>query len=155
MFLWVNMGRLLPLLPRATLWDSEAALYDELVASVKVVLTPGASQHHPEPGWFRICYAFVSPTALSVALDRVEFFIGQLFGKSLENEAERLHKLAADLNQAGHFQESKLAYGDFQVAVPTTLILSLKSFRSMFVIFTRASQRPVVMKYSIRFKVRT
>jgi len=58
-------------------WRREAAVYDGLVAA-GVVLTPGSSQHHGEPGWFRTCFAFVGPTGLAAALDRIEAFAAKL-----------------------------------------------------------------------------
>ena len=40
----------------------------------QVVLTPGSSQHAAEPGWFRFCFAFVPPSALNAALDKIEVY---------------------------------------------------------------------------------
>ncbi|KAH8051547.1 1-aminocyclopropane-1-carboxylate synthase [Aureococcus anophagefferens] len=56
MFLWCDFSSLLPLIigdgkrraySRAALFEAEAALYDALLNELRVVLTPGASQHAP------------------------------------------------------------------------------------------------------------
>lgn len=89
MFMWCNFQALLSLLKvsgrpcLATIdvedsWALERALYEDLLESENVVLTPGSSQHATEPGWFRICYAYVPPKVLSVALNKLESYAGEL-----------------------------------------------------------------------------
>mmetsp|Transcript_62404 Transcript_62404/g.122567 ORF Transcript_62404/g.122567 Transcript_62404/m.122567 type:complete len:521 (+) Transcript_62404:134-1696(+) len=82
MFVWADFRPLLPLVRHK---DSEgagaleSALYEALLAKPwGLCLTPGMSQHAKEAGFFRICYAFVSPAVLSVALDKIEAFVKQL-----------------------------------------------------------------------------
>ena len=57
------------------IFAAEARLYDLFVADLKVVLTPGDAQHAPEPGWFRICFAFVEAPVLAVALGRLAAYV--------------------------------------------------------------------------------
>lgn len=37
----------------------------------RIVLTPGESQRDTTPGMFRICYAWVSPEVLEIAMERL------------------------------------------------------------------------------------
>ena len=90
MFLWCDFSSLLPLIigdgkrraySRDALFEAEAALYDALLNELRVVLTPGASQHAPEPGFFRICFAFVERDVLLVALAKFEAWVGRKRGE--------------------------------------------------------------------------
>ena len=58
----------------AAAFTVEAAVYDGLCAA-KCVLTPGSSQHHGEPGWFRICYAFVERGVLDAVLAAIQSWV--------------------------------------------------------------------------------
>jgi DNA-binding transcriptional MocR family regulator len=57
---------------------AENALYEALQVHCRMVLTPGASQHAQEPGFFRFCFAFVGPEALEVALAKFEVYVAKL-----------------------------------------------------------------------------
>ena len=90
MFLWCDFSSLLPLIigdgkrraySRDALFEAEASLYDALLNELRVVLTPGASQHAPEPGFFRICFAFVERDVLLVALAKFEAWVGRKRGE--------------------------------------------------------------------------
>jgi len=72
MFIWFDLSQLL----LSTTFSSDIDIYNALIAEQSIVLTPGSSQHGP-PGtaWFRICYAYVQPDILTVALDRLTAFI--------------------------------------------------------------------------------
>jgi len=69
MFIWVDLGEF------AATWEDEAELYDGLWKQAKIILTPGSSQHADRPGWFRICYAFVPPATLELALGRLSKYL--------------------------------------------------------------------------------
>lgn len=55
-------------------FEAERALFQRL-ADIGVVLTPGESCHNDEPGWFRMCYAWVTPKAIDEAFTRIKKFI--------------------------------------------------------------------------------
>lgn len=56
---------------------AERAAVQELFDVHGIVLTPGLAQHASEPGWFRLCYAFVEPAVLQVGLDRLSAFVSK------------------------------------------------------------------------------
>mmetsp|Transcript_31210 Transcript_31210/g.37141 ORF Transcript_31210/g.37141 Transcript_31210/m.37141 type:complete len:244 (-) Transcript_31210:5-736(-) len=43
-----------------------------------VVLTPGESMRDSRPGWFRICYAWVTPEVLELAMERISRLVLQV-----------------------------------------------------------------------------
>jgi hypothetical protein len=57
-------------LPAAT-WEGEAQLWKSLCKTSKVILTPGESCHAREPGFFRLCFAWMPPEAVEVAVGRL------------------------------------------------------------------------------------
>ncbi len=54
LFLWADLRRFLP---EAT-FAGERALFERLLHGHRLNITPGGACHSPEPGWFRICYAY-------------------------------------------------------------------------------------------------
>jgi len=60
---------------RASTWEAEKELWDSIAEESKVLLTPGFDMHFPEPGFFRVCYAWVPPSALGVAVQRIKEII--------------------------------------------------------------------------------
>ena len=102
MFIWIDLSTLLPLVlraelraqgraheaekidrsgtgvPAAELFRAEALLYDRLRTELRVVITPGDSQHSIAPGWFRICFAFVPKAVLATALEKLRCWIATL-----------------------------------------------------------------------------
>jgi 1-aminocyclopropane-1-carboxylate synthase len=70
MFTWIDLRAAFG--GRSGTWEDEDALWRRLVAPpCRVVLTPGAACHAAEPGFFRLCWAWTSPDALPVAIDRI------------------------------------------------------------------------------------
>lgn len=67
MFVWVDLRHLL-------LGDSELALFRALYDEAGLILTPGESQRHGESGFFRLCFAWVPPATLTVAMERLVGF---------------------------------------------------------------------------------
>jgi 1-aminocyclopropane-1-carboxylate synthase len=67
MFVWVDLRRWL----RGEGWPAEAALWETLCDDCKVILTPGRACHAAEPGFFRLCFAWVPQEALEAAVARV------------------------------------------------------------------------------------
>jgi 1-aminocyclopropane-1-carboxylate synthase len=52
-------------------WEAERALWRALVRDARVVVTPGEACHAPEPGFFRVCWAWMPRDALPVAVGRI------------------------------------------------------------------------------------
>ncbi|GLI59990.1 hypothetical protein VaNZ11_002049 [Volvox africanus] len=74
MFCWVDLRRWLP----DPSWAGEAALWEEMCRECRVLLTPGEQCHAAEPGFFRICWAWVPGDALPEAVQRlVKHFEGR------------------------------------------------------------------------------
>jgi 1-aminocyclopropane-1-carboxylate synthase len=66
-FVYVDFSSLLPIKS----FEGEAMLHDIIVRFARIVLSPGQSQRDSRPGMFRICYAWVSPDALIVGMERL------------------------------------------------------------------------------------
>lgn len=62
-------------LPEPT-WEAELALWQRICNDAKVVLTPGKDCHAAEPGFFRLCFAWMPPEALPEAVRRLERVLG-------------------------------------------------------------------------------
>jgi aspartate/methionine/tyrosine aminotransferase len=73
MFVYVDFSSLLP--QKTFEWEAKLS---ELLFEVRVVLTPGESQHDTTPGMFRICYAWVSPDVLEIAMERLSRLVAKL-----------------------------------------------------------------------------
>lgn len=73
MFIYVDFS---PLLPQKT-FAFERKL-SELMFEVRVVLTPGESQNDTTPGMFRICYAWVEPETLEIAMERLSKLVAKV-----------------------------------------------------------------------------
>ena len=66
-FLWADFSSLLPEMS----WEGEEALVS-MFFEEKVVMTPGQSTRAKKPGMFRICYAWVGPEVLQIAMGRIK-----------------------------------------------------------------------------------
>lgn len=73
-FVYVDFSSLLP--EKTFAW--EARLSHLMFEYARVVLTPGQSQRDPRPGMFRICYAWVLPEVLEVALERLSRLVAKI-----------------------------------------------------------------------------
>ncbi|GAB4823287.1 hypothetical protein N2152v2_010333 [Parachlorella kessleri] len=67
MFVWVDLRQWLP----SPTWEGEEQLWSDLCNKSKVMFTPGQPCHAQEPGFFRLCFAWMPPQALSVAVQRL------------------------------------------------------------------------------------
>jgi 1-aminocyclopropane-1-carboxylate synthase len=52
-------------------WAAERALWRALVRDARVLVTPGEACHAPEPGYFRVCWAWMPREALPIAVRRI------------------------------------------------------------------------------------
>ncbi|KAG6484702.1 1-aminocyclopropane-1-carboxylate synthase 3-like [Zingiber officinale] len=72
LFCWVDMRHLLS----AVTFEGEMELWKKIVYKVGLNISPGSSCHCDEPGWFRLCFANMSEDTLSLALSRLQTFVG-------------------------------------------------------------------------------
>ena len=81
MFVWVDLRTFLPPQPEpgVNVWAWEEELFEALMDQAKVLLTPGHAQGASEPGWFRLCFAWVPKETLIVGLKRMRRV---LYGRS-------------------------------------------------------------------------
>ena len=63
---------------RAGTWEAEKELWDRIAEEGKVLLTPGFDMHFKEPGFFRVCYAWVPPGSLPLAVSRIKGILDQV-----------------------------------------------------------------------------
>lgn len=65
------------LLPEQTP-EGEARFSALLLDAARIIMTPGQAQHDRKPGMFRICYCFVTPEVLEMALSRLDKIVGKI-----------------------------------------------------------------------------
>lgn len=56
---------------REASWEGERALWQEVCDTCRIVLTPGKDCHAAEPGFFRLCYAWMPLESLPLAVARI------------------------------------------------------------------------------------
>lgn len=74
LFVYVDFSSLLP---EQTI-DGESKFASLIQRVARVVMTPGQSQKDSKPGMFRLCYAWVSPEVLSIAMERLSYVVLQI-----------------------------------------------------------------------------
>lgn len=72
MFVWLDLKAWL----KDQTWEAEWELFSKMAEEALVVLTPGKDCHAEEPGYFRLCFACMPREALTVAVERMERFLG-------------------------------------------------------------------------------
>eukprot|EP00581_Thalassiosira_minuscula_P013756 CAMPEP_0183728716 /NCGR_PEP_ID=MMETSP0737-20130205/28727_1 /TAXON_ID=385413 /ORGANISM="Thalassiosira miniscula, Strain CCMP1093" /LENGTH=468 /DNA_ID=CAMNT_0025960729 /DNA_START=76 /DNA_END=1478 /DNA_ORIENTATION=- len=65
------------LLPEQTA-EGEARFSQLLLDAARIIMTPGLAQHDRKPGMFRICYCFVNPEVLEMAMQRLDKIVGKI-----------------------------------------------------------------------------
>lgn len=65
------------LLPDQTA-EGEARFSSLLLDAARIIMTPGQAQHDLKPGMYRICYAFVTPELLEMAMQRLDKLVGRI-----------------------------------------------------------------------------
>ncbi|XVE95082.1 hypothetical protein REPUB_Repub02eG0065500 [Reevesia pubescens] len=71
LFCWVDMRHLLS----SNTFEAETELWKKILCEVGLNISPGASCHCTEPGWFRVCFANMSQGTLQVAMRRMKDFV--------------------------------------------------------------------------------
>ncbi|KAL3680535.1 hypothetical protein R1sor_023491 [Riccia sorocarpa] len=69
-YCWVNIGQTVGVTSK----EQEHNLWRKLLYEVGVNVTLGSACQCTEPGWFRLCFAFVDDKTMAVALDRIKKF---------------------------------------------------------------------------------
>jgi 1-aminocyclopropane-1-carboxylate synthase len=72
-FVYVDFSSLLP--EKTFEWEEKLS---NLMFQVGVVLTPGESLRDTTPGMFRICYAWVQPETLEIAMERLSRLVAKI-----------------------------------------------------------------------------
>lgn len=70
-FVWIDLTAYLS----HASWEGEKQLWESICENCKVILTPGESCHASKPGFFRLCFAWVPPEALSLAIQRIHKYL--------------------------------------------------------------------------------
>ncbi|KAK6158281.1 hypothetical protein DH2020_005595 [Rehmannia glutinosa] len=78
LYCWMDLRRLL----KGPTFESEIELWRMIINDVKINVSPGASFHCSEPGWFRVCFANMDDETVMVALNRIHKFVIQTKGSS-------------------------------------------------------------------------
>lgn len=73
-FVYIDLSSLLP----EKTFEGEARLCNVITEYARIVLTPGESQRERTPGMFRLCYAWVSPQVLEIAMERLSKLVGKI-----------------------------------------------------------------------------
>ncbi|XP_045815156.1 1-aminocyclopropane-1-carboxylate synthase 3-like [Trifolium pratense] len=77
LFCWVDMRNLLS----SNTFEAEMELWKKILYNVKLNISPGASCHCTEPGWFRVCFANMSEDTLNLAMKRLKDFVANNNGE--------------------------------------------------------------------------
>jgi 1-aminocyclopropane-1-carboxylate synthase len=77
LFCWVDMRNLLS----SNTFEAEMDLWKKILYNVRLNISPGASCHCTEPGWFRVCFANMSEDTLNLALKRLKDFVANNNGE--------------------------------------------------------------------------
>ena len=73
-FVYADFSSLLPELTA----EGEALFSSLLMDAARIIMTPGQAQRDRKPGMFRICYAYVSPDVLEIAMTRLDKIVGKI-----------------------------------------------------------------------------
>ncbi|KAL0330031.1 UNVERIFIED_CONTAM: 1-aminocyclopropane-1-carboxylate synthase [Sesamum radiatum] len=76
LYCWMDLRRLL----KEPTFEAELELWRVIINDVKLNVSPGASFHCSEPGWFRVCFANMDGETVMVALNRIHKFVTQKKG---------------------------------------------------------------------------
>ncbi|WJX60603.1 1-aminocyclopropane-1-carboxylate synthase 3 [Trifolium repens] len=77
LFCWVDMRNLLS----SNTFEAEMDLWKKILYNVRLNISPGASCHCTEPGWFRVCFANMSEDTLNLAMKRLKDFVANNNGE--------------------------------------------------------------------------
>ncbi|XP_010556490.1 PREDICTED: 1-aminocyclopropane-1-carboxylate synthase 11 [Tarenaya hassleriana] len=109
LFCWVDMRHLL----KSNTFEAENELWTKIVCEVGLNISPGASCHCDEPGWFRVCFANMSEKTLGVAMNRVKGFVEAM---EMHNGGKPLKRTMWDSRRRSLINKwvSKLSSGNYE-----------------------------------------
>ena len=73
-FVYIDFSSLL----QEPTFESEAKFASLLSNNARMILTPGHCQRDCKPGMFRLCYAWITPDVLKVAMERLKQLVADL-----------------------------------------------------------------------------
>lgn len=85
LFCWVDMRHLL----KSKTFDAEKDLWKRILFESKLNISPGASCHCTEPGWFRMCFANMSEETLNLSITRIKDFVESFNTESNVNRRQQ------------------------------------------------------------------
>ncbi|KAI3880134.1 hypothetical protein MKW92_018415 [Papaver armeniacum] len=85
LFCWVDMRHLL----KSKTFDAEKDLWKRILFEAKLNISPGASCHCTEPGWFRMCFANMSEETLNLSITRIKDFVESFSTESNVNRRQQ------------------------------------------------------------------
>ncbi|KAI3468688.1 hypothetical protein Pfo_025351 [Paulownia fortunei] len=95
LYCWMDLRRLL----KEATFEAEMELWRVIIKDVKLNVSPGASFHCSEPGWFRVCFANMDDETMMVALNRIHKFVIQNKGpEATSRKQNRRSKLEISLS---------------------------------------------------------
>ena len=71
LFCWVDPRNLLS----SNMFTAEMERWKKILHEAGLNISPGASCHCIEPGWFKICFANMSEETLKVSMERMKAFL--------------------------------------------------------------------------------
>ena len=73
-FVYADFSSLLP----SQTAEGEAQFASLLLDAARIIMTPGMAQHDVKPGFFRICFCFITPEVLEMAMNRLDKIVGKI-----------------------------------------------------------------------------
>ena len=96
LFLYIDLSALLP----EQSWEGERRLARLIEQAARVVLAPGEHMYEKRPGHFRICYSWVTPEVLEIAMERLSFIVKKIRRHGVDGLASNAKSLA-EVTKAG------------------------------------------------------
>lgn len=102
LYIWMDLRKLL----KETTFEAEMELWKMIIHEVKINVSPGASFHCSEPGWFRVCFANMDDETMRVALIRIRKFVIRKKGMEAASrqQCSRSSKLEISLSFRGRLE---------------------------------------------------
>jgi aspartate/methionine/tyrosine aminotransferase len=83
-YVWVNMQQFLT----SDTQEAEHVLWSRILDDASINVTPGQACMSSTHGWFRICYAAVTPLALTIAMSRLSKCLEQIQSEKANQSSE-------------------------------------------------------------------
>ncbi|KAL8556735.1 hypothetical protein ACS0TY_004267 [Phlomoides rotata] len=94
LYCWMDLRRLL----NEATFEAEMELWRLIIKDVKLNVSPGASFHCSEPGWFRVCFANMDDETTMVALSRIHKFVIQKKGGESHAPRKQCRRSKLEIN---------------------------------------------------------